>query len=77
MEILTVKECANFLKMSERTVRTLIAKKDFCPVRRIGKSVRIIKDDLFDWLNNRNDKVDEYKRKKNQKFINNIDNFLK
>lgn len=49
MKLLTVSETAEILKLSNYQVYTLI-KKGILPSVRIGKSIRIIQDDLEQWI---------------------------
>lgn len=47
--LLTIQECADYIKCSRSTVRTMMKKKGF-PVVRKGSIVRIVKDLLVPWL---------------------------
>lgn len=42
-------EMANFLKISRSKAYSLIKEKDF-PIVKIGKCIRIKKDELLNWL---------------------------
>lgn len=50
-EILTIKELKEILKISRSKAYELVKMKDF-PIIKIGKSIRINKDELFKWLQN-------------------------
>jgi len=53
-ELITVMELADFLKISRTKAYALVKYNDF-PIIRIDKSIRIIKSELLEWLqNNRN-----------------------
>lgn len=52
-ELMTAREVREYLKCSNQNLYTLLKKKDF-PSFKIGKSYRIRKDDLIDWINNQN-----------------------
>lgn len=53
MELLTVKELGEFLKIGRSKAYFLIKQKDF-PIIKIGKNIRINKDNLLNWLNEKN-----------------------
>lgn len=50
-DILTVEEMAKLLKISRSKAYSLTKEKDF-PIIKIGKSIRILKNELYMWLNN-------------------------
>jgi excisionase family DNA binding protein len=52
-ELMTRQEVADYLKVSLRTVDTLIHKKDFDAMVHIGKNVRIFKSKLIKYLENK------------------------
>jgi excisionase family DNA binding protein len=49
-EIITLKEVAIYLKINEKTVYRLIAKRSF-PCFKVGHSWRFRKADIDDWIN--------------------------
>lgn len=49
-DLLTVMEMAKLLKISRSKAYSLIKEKNF-PLIKIGKSIRIIKNELYKWLN--------------------------
>jgi excisionase family DNA binding protein len=49
MELLTIREIAKILKLSENRTYSL-ANKGFIPSTKVGGSVRIIREDLEKWL---------------------------
>lgn len=49
-EILTVKQAAQLLQLSEDLVYNMCHRKDF-PAVRIGRTIRIPRDLLMDWVN--------------------------
>src|SRR5262245_39112970 len=53
--VLTVKEAAQYLRVSERIV-TELAKGDVLPGKQIGKDWRFLKEALDDWLRCRSDR---------------------
>lgn len=48
--LLTVLEMANLLKISRSKAYSLTKEKNF-PIVKIGKCIRIKKEELFQWLN--------------------------
>lgn len=48
--MMTVKEVADFLKISERSAHTFIHNKNFDGLFYIGRSVRISKNKLLDYI---------------------------
>lgn len=77
IKLFTVKDCAKFLQVSERTVRSMIANKQFCKAKRIGKQLRFMAEDFLSWLENSEDIVTDYDDKKNQKFIKDLEKTIK
>lgn len=49
MEILTIKDAAEFLAVPVSQVYTLVRQKDF-PAFRVGKHWRIPKDNMMSWI---------------------------
>jgi excisionase family DNA binding protein len=49
-QVLDVRECAAFLRISEQTVRSL-ARRGELPGRKIGKGWRFSQEALLEWLN--------------------------
>lgn len=49
-DILTVPEMARLLKISRSKAYALTKETNF-PAIKLGKSIRILKDELFKWLN--------------------------
>ena len=49
-DLLTVMEMANLLKISRSKAYALTKEKDF-PIIKIGKSIRVLKNELYKWLN--------------------------
>lgn len=49
MEVLTIQETAEYLKVPASQVYTLVRQKDF-PAFRVGKHWRIVKAKLDEWL---------------------------
>lgn len=49
-DLITVTEMASLLKISRSKAYSLVKEPDF-PIIKIGKSIRIIKNELFKWLN--------------------------
>lgn len=74
--LLTLKEVAKFLKVSERTVRSQIADKTFCPAKRIGRQLRWKNTDLEEWVERQEDETVVYNQKKNKRFLNKVKNLL-
>lgn len=48
-DLLTVLDMAKLLKISRSKAYSLTKQKDF-PIIKIGKSIRIIKNELYKWL---------------------------
>lgn len=48
-DLLTVTEMAKLLKISRSKAYSLTKEKDF-PIIKIGKSIRILKNELYKWL---------------------------
>lgn len=48
-DLLTVVEMAKLLKISRSKAYSLTKEKDF-PIIKIGKSIRILKNELYKWL---------------------------
>ena len=51
IELLTIEEMGKLLKISRSKAYMLIKQKDF-PLVRIGKCIRINKNELLNWLQN-------------------------
>ena len=51
MKLLTPKEAAAILKVSDRTVQRLVSRGEI-PAKRIGDQWRIIESTLIDWITN-------------------------
>ena len=49
-DLLTVMEMAKLLKISRSKAYALTKEKDF-PIIKIGKSIRVLKNELYKWLN--------------------------
>lgn len=49
-DILTVEEMAKLLKISRSKAYSLTKEEGF-PIIKIGKSIRILKNELYKWLN--------------------------
>ncbi|MBQ2916708.1 MAG: helix-turn-helix domain-containing protein [Clostridia bacterium] len=48
-DLLTVVEMAKLLKISRSKAYSLTKEKDF-PIIKIGKSIRVLKNELYKWL---------------------------
>jgi excisionase family DNA binding protein len=58
----TVPQVAEFLQVSVRTVRSLIADGNFAKPFRIGGQIRFISEDFFRWLETRGDATIDMKK---------------
>ena len=74
--LLTLKEVAKILKISERTVRAKIADNTFCPAKRIGRQLRWKDTDLQNWIEQQESEVASYQKKQNERFLDKIQNLL-
>lgn len=74
--MLTIKQCAEHLQVSDRTIRDMISKKKFCPHKRIGGQIRVSEDDFENWINSCEDERLKYERKKANRVINQINKIL-
>lgn len=61
--ILTVREVAGFLKVTERTLYRLVLEKKI-PAFRVGGSWRFRRDDLDGWIAGQSAESDQAKRKR-------------
>lgn len=52
-EVLTRDEIAQLLKVSTKTVSSLV-KRQGLPCKKVGKEYRFLKSDVLDWVRNRN-----------------------
>ena len=77
VRMLTIKQCAQHLQISDRTVRDLIAKDKFCPHKRIGGQIRVAEDDFENWINSCEDEKVKYERKKTNRTINKIEKLIR
>ncbi len=50
VRMLTIKQCAEHLQVSDRTIRDMISKNKFCPYKRIGGQIRVLEDDFEVWI---------------------------
>lgn len=50
VQILTVDELAELLRLERKTVYAAIMRGDIPGVRRVGRSIRISRDAVLDWL---------------------------
>lgn len=55
-QLMTILEMKDFLNISRSKAYALVKMNDF-PTIKIGKSVRICKKDLFEWLHNQKNVV--------------------
>ncbi|RJO73130.1 MAG: DNA-binding protein [Myxococcales bacterium] len=49
-EILTVQELADLLRVNVKTVYEAIARKEIPGCRRVGRTIRIVRQAVLDWL---------------------------
>lgn len=75
--LLTIQDVCKILKVSQRTIRGRIADGTFCPAIRIGRLLRWKDTTLQDWLEQQEGEVVSYERKKNKRFLNEINNLIK
>lgn len=54
---LTVQEAADYMQVSERTLREAIARGEFPPARRIGRRIVIPRRALVAWLDGQDDET--------------------
>lgn len=73
VKLLTVGQCAEYLQVCDRTVRSLIAKNKFCEYKRIGGAIRVDADVFEEWVKNREDERTKYTKVKANRMINKID----
>lgn len=59
--LMTIAQAAKYLKVCDKTVRRLIAKKELA-ASKVGNSWRIQKADINSYLNERKNKLTEVKR---------------
>lgn len=76
VRMLTIKQCAEHLQVSDRTIRDMISKKKFCPHKRIGGQIRVAEDDFENWINSCEDERLKYERKKANRVISQINKIL-
>lgn len=76
VRMLTIKQCAEHLQISDRTIRDMISKKKFCPHKRIGGQIRVAEDDFENWINSCEDERLKYEREKNSRVIKQINRIL-
>lgn len=76
VRMLTVKQCADILQVSERTVRGLIAKKKFCKYKKIGAQMRFPEDEFEQWVASCEDESIKYNIKQTKKTMKKINKIL-
>lgn len=62
--VLTVDELARLLRVERKTVYTLIAQGELPGVRRVGRSIRIFRRAVLDWLASGQGRVSRSRRTK-------------
>jgi len=60
----TVPQVAEFLQVSVRTVRSLIADGNFAKPLRVGGQIRFVSEDFFSWLETTGEDVMDTRKKK-------------
>ncbi len=76
VQMLTIKQCAEYLQISDRTIRDMISKKKFCPHKRIGGQLRFSEDDFKEWIDSCEDEKLQYSRKQIKRTMNKINKIL-
>lgn len=76
VQMLTIKQCAEYLQISDRTIRDMIAKKKFCPHKRIGGQLRFSEDDFKEWIDSCEDEKLQYSRKQIKRTMNKINKIV-
>ena len=76
VRMLTIKQCAEHLQVSDRTIRDMISKNKFCPYKRIGGQIRVSEDDFEIWIDSCEDEKLKYQRKKANRTLNKIQKII-